>query len=94
MGAAEPGTYYGMYHVQTQVPGRGDGSDGQLDNRTLLATPGKPHTKSALVSQDMSCVSVRGLALNNWLRDVAAGTAAPPGPQNVRLPFGPSRRRS
>ena len=41
MGAAEAGTYYGSHHVQTQVDGRGDGSDGLADNRAHALLPGE-----------------------------------------------------
>ena len=52
---------WGLYHAYLQQPGRGDGSDGQADNR--LSRYG---VKAATVNQDASCVSVRGQAWLDW----------------------------
>jgi len=92
MGSAETGTYYGMYHIQTQVAGRGDGLDGKFDNRLCLATPGKTYTKGPEVDQDANAVSVRGKAFLDWMEEVS-GVDEIPAVQNVRLPFGKYRRR-
>lgn len=57
---------WGMYHWLGQLPGRGDGSDGRFDNRTLLASPGYPSSKRVNQNQDLKAVSVRGQALIEW----------------------------
>ena len=59
--------FWGLYHYAYQTPGKGDGSDGLFNNRTCLATPGQPYSKAANVSQDQTCVSVRGQAHLEWM---------------------------
>jgi hypothetical protein len=86
IGSADANNYYGAYHNQLQTPGKGDGSDGKFDNRTLLCTPGKPASKGATVNQDMVAVSPRGQAFLDWMGGM--GSFA-----KVRLPFIPYRRR-
>ncbi len=91
MGTADD--YYGAYHLQQQLHGRGDGSDGLSDNRLTLACPGKPHSKPATVNQDVACVSVRGQAFIDWMK--ATPPAPPPAPQSGRkLRFVPLPYRS
>jgi hypothetical protein len=56
------GNYYALWGVteyQGQPAGYGDGSDGKFDNRTLLATPGKAHSKKPWVNLTASMVSPR-----------------------------------
>jgi hypothetical protein len=81
------GYAWGLYHGVQQPHGRGDGSDGQADNRLCLATPGYPNSKAATVNQDSRNVSVRGQA---WLDWNSVATPTPAG--GVRLHRG--RKRS
>ena len=73
-GASAGANEWGGYHHPLQLPGLGDGSDGQADNRLTLACPGKPNSKPATTNQDLANVSVRGQAFLEWGREVAAGT--------------------
>lgn len=66
------GTVWGIYHTLGQEPGRGDGSDGKLDNRLTVARPGQAHTKAATTSLDTATVSVRGQALIDWNAEAAS----------------------
>lgn len=72
MGAADANSYFGAYHIQTQLAGRGDGSDGKADNRLVLARPGLPASKGPMVNQDAATVSVRGRAFLDWMKGVKA----------------------
>lgn len=65
-----------VWAAPEQVQGKGDGSDGLLDNRVTMCSVGlvSPYvTKSTLVNQDDNSVSVRGLAVNDWLGTEASG---------------------
>ena len=59
---------WGVYHGPTQLPGKGDGSDGKANNRLCLATPGFEYSKAATINQDQFCVSVRGQAFLEWMQ--------------------------
>ncbi len=59
---------WGVYHGPTQLPGKGDGSDGKANNRLCLATPGFEYSKAATTNQDQFCVSVRGQAFLEWMQ--------------------------
>lgn len=59
---------WGLYVHSYQHSGRGDHSDGKSDNRLCLATPGQANTKPGTTNQDLTNVSVRGLALKDWNR--------------------------
>jgi hypothetical protein len=61
------GFAWGAYKLQTQPAVRGDASDGKVDNRLCLATPGKAHTKTATTNQDQVNGSVRGQAFLDWM---------------------------
>ncbi|QEH38647.1 hypothetical protein OJF2_72530 [Aquisphaera giovannonii] len=78
---------WGVYHNAFQMPGKGDGSDGQANNRNYLATPGQPKTLAAGVVQDSMCVSPRGYAINQWMAEVRQ--VNPVGPKASR----PSARK-
>ena len=58
---------WGMYHGILQDHGRGDGTDGKLNNLLCRANPTAAHYKGANVNQDMNTVSVRGQAFIDWL---------------------------
>ncbi len=67
---------WGIYHWPFQNPGKGDGSDGQANNRLYRATAGYAgpldYTKTSTVNQDAASVSVRGQALAEWMQATQA----------------------
>lgn len=65
-----------IYHGPDQDYGRGDGSDGKLNNMLCRANPTSPHYKGANVNQDANTVSVKGKAWFDWMAAVA-GTPPP-----------------
>ncbi len=77
---------WGMYHGILQDHGRGDGSDGKLNNLLCRANPTATHYKGASVNQDMNTVSVRGQAFIDWLADVANGPTPPATAYTVTAP--------
>jgi methionine-rich copper-binding protein CopC len=71
---------WGLYTWGGQQRGRGDGSDGKFDNRTLDIAPGLPTSKAAREPYESKKVSVRGQAYIDWNAAVAgAGDVTPPG---------------
>jgi hypothetical protein len=74
---------WGLYTWGGQERGRGDGSDGKFDNRTLDLTPGLPTTRAAREPYESKKVSVRGQAFIDWNAAVSgAGDVTPPGISN------------
>jgi hypothetical protein len=65
------------YHAPFQDHGRGDGSDGKLNNLLCRARPTAPNYKGSNVNQEANTVSVRGQAWLDWMASLAAsGTIA------------------
>lgn len=56
---------WGLFHGD-QDYGRGDGSDGKLNNLLCLATPNLPTSKAATTSLEVNTVSVRDQAYRDW----------------------------
>jgi hypothetical protein len=71
---------WGMYHSVLQDHGRGDGSDGKLNNLLCRALPTAAHYKGSNVNQDMKTVSVRGQAFVDWLAPVLPPPPPPRSP--------------
>ncbi|MDR3621611.1 MAG: hypothetical protein P4L85_19830, partial [Paludisphaera borealis] len=59
VGTGRTDAMWGVTDWHGQPAGRGDGSDGKADNRLCLAQPGNAKSKSPLVNQDETNVSVR-----------------------------------
>ncbi|WP_165221926.1 LamG domain-containing protein [Aquisphaera insulae] len=72
------GKAWGTYTTSSQLPGKGDGSDGKTDNRLYLAQRGLPNSVTAGVIQDMRNVSVVGQAINEWMADARSGNVVVP----------------
>jgi hypothetical protein len=69
---------WGVYTWGGQQRGRGDGSDGKFDNRTLDLTPGLPTSKAAREPYESKKVSVRGQAFIDWNAGVSGVDVQPP----------------
>jgi hypothetical protein len=69
---------WGAYHWPNDEPGRGDGSDGKLDNRGIRKQPGLPNTVSLATSQLTHTVSPRGQGFIDWNGAVGGSITPPP----------------